>query len=281
MKAELTFKVTKHMEKLTVRQFFDIFHVSRKTIYKLISGYTKLNNQLAKEIDILHENDEITIDFTEVIPRFPSVISKDPITIIYEDEHFVVVSKNVSLLVYDDGNSKGSLTSNVQAYYQNQDYPLPVLPAHRIDEETSGMILFAKHPLALSYLSYLFESKGIKKVYECLVEGTIQKQKGTIHRPIGKDRHDNKMRVSINGDDAITHYEVICLENNNTRVNVMIETGRKHQIRVHLSHLGFPIIGDRLYDGRSNSRLMLHFKEVSFIHPMTNEEIHIKDKAPF
>lgn len=281
MKSEITFVITKPFDNQTVRQFFDFFHMSRKTIYKLMMGHTLLNTHLAKENELLHENDLLTIDFSEVIPSFPRVISDEPISIIYEDEHFVIVKKSESLLVYDDGNLKDSLTSRVQAHYQKMNYQFPVLPAHRIDEETSGMILYAKHPLALSYLSYLFESKNIKKVYECLVEGVIVKQKGTINRPIGKDRHDNMMRVSLNGDDAITHYEVIHVEGNNSRLNVMIETGRKHQIRVHLSHLGYPIIGDRSYDGRPNTRLMLHFKEVLFMHPFTQKPLHVIDQAPF
>lgn len=281
MKRELILVITKPFENMTIRQFFDHFHLSRKTIYKLTTGHVFLQGCSAKENDVLHEDDVLTIDFSEVIPRFPTIISNVDISIIYEDQHFVIVRKNESLLVYDDGNLKDSLTSRVQAHYQKLNYPFPVLPAHRIDEETSGMILYAKHPLALSYLSYLFESKHINKVYECLVEGIMTKQKGTINRSIGKDRHDNVMRVSVNGDEAITHYEVIRVEGNNTRLSVMIETGRKHQIRVHLSHLGHPILGDRLYDGRSNTRLMLHFKEVLFIHPFTQKPLHIIDQVPF
>lgn len=281
MKAELTYIVTEPYIKLTVRQFFESFYISKKTMYKLMNGHVLLNDQAVKESEILGENDQLKIDFSEVIPQFPKVISYEPITILYEDEHILIVHKEESLLVYDDGNLNDSLTSRVQAHYQKMEYPFPVLPAHRIDEETSGMIIFAKHPLALSYLSHLFESKNIKKVYESIVHGLMPKQKGTINRPIGKDRHDHKMRVNVTGDEAITHYEVISVIEHKTRLKVTIETGRKHQIRVHLAHLGFPIDGDKTYHGKPYSRLLLHFKEVEFIHPFTRKPLRVSDPVPF
>lgn len=281
MKNELTFVINKVFENKTVREFLESFHISKKTIYKLSLGYIELNQVKAKETDLLKTDDFLTIDFSSVIPNFPKVVSEDPIKIIYEDEHFLVVHKEESILVYDDGNHKKSLTSNVAAYAHKMGYPCPVLPAHRIDEETSGMIIFAKHPLALSYLSYLFESKTIVKVYECLVQGPLKRTKGTLNYPIGKDRHSQKMRVSSDGEDALTHYEVIGETDTYSRLKVVIETGKKHQIRVHLAHIGYPIIGDTLYHGKTDSRLMLHFKEVEFIHPFTNEKLHLVDQVPF
>jgi 23S rRNA pseudouridine1911/1915/1917 synthase len=281
MKNELTFVITKAFDNKTIREFLESFHVSRKTIYKLSNGLIKLNQTTAKETNLLKTDDFLTIDFSSVIPDFPRVVSEDSIKIIYEDDHFLVVHKPELLLVYDDGNLKKSLTSNVQAYAKKMGYPCPLLPAHRIDEETSGMIIFAKHPLALSYLSYLFESKTIVKVYECLVSGPLKRSKGTMTYPIGKDRHSQKMRVSADGEDAVTHYEVIGESDDSSRLKVVIETGKKHQIRVHLAHIGYPIIGDILYHGKMNSRLMLHFKEVEFIHPFTKEKLHLVDQVPF
>ena len=135
--------------------------------------------------------------------------------------------------------------------------------------------------LIQSFCFLLFESKNIVKVYECLVQGPLKRSKGTLNYPIGKDRHSQKMRVSSDGEDALTHYEVIGETDTYSRLKVVIETGKKHQIRVHLAHIGYPIIGDTLYHGKTNSRLMLHFKEVEFIHPFTNEKLHLVDQVPF
>ncbi|HCZ23987.1 MAG TPA: hypothetical protein DHV05_03920 [Acholeplasmataceae bacterium] len=158
---------------------------------------------------------------------------------------------------------------------------LPILPAHRIDVETSGMVLFAKHPLALSYLSQLFERKEIDKTYTCLVKGPLLKEKGTIKTKIAQDRHSSKMIPNPAGVEAITHYQLVSLEDPFVRLHVSIETGRKHQIRAHLASIGYPIVGDALYSGFRAERLMLHFGEVSFKHPMKQNKIIQQSRIPF
>lgn len=281
MSTILNKKIPKWADGLTVNDYLSNYQVARKTRYILAKDFIALNHVKANGDTILHEEDELSIDFSSMVREHPRAIKDSEIEIIYEDDDLVVVEKPHDLLVYDDGNQKDNLTGRVAYYYEKQDYPFPVFPIHRLDEQTSGMILFAKHPIALSYMSYLFESKNIEKVYECVVAGKLDKKKMTIKSSIVQDRHQAKMRVDKKGDDAVTHLEVIEENNHSSRLNVMIESGKKHQIRVHLSDMRHAIIGDDLYQGRHHDRLLLHFKKVTFMHPETHKEISISSPVPF
>lgn len=273
--------VGKTFDGYTIESFLTHFHLARKTRYLLMLNHITVNQVKVKPDDVIRENDVLNIDFSEHIKAKPHVVENPEIHIIYEDDDLVVVDKPTGLLVYDDGKNTDNLTGRLAYYYQQKNYHFPVLPVHRIDEDTSGMIIFAKNPLSLSYMSHLFEAKAIEKVYECLVSGQLKEKKGTIRHPIAKDRHESKMRVNPYGDIAITHYHVIDERNQISRLNVSIDTGRKHQIRVHLSHMGYSIIGDTLYHGQVSQRLMLHFKEVSFKHPISLQNIIISSVVPF
>jgi 23S rRNA pseudouridine1911/1915/1917 synthase len=281
MSAILIKKIPEWADGLTVNDYVSNYQVARKTRYILAKDFILLNHVKASGDTMLHENDELSIDFTSMLREHPRVINDTEIKIIYEDDDLIVVEKPHDLLVYDDGNQKDNLTGRVAYYFEKKEYPFPVFPIHRLDEQTSGMILFAKHPLALSYMSHLFESKNIEKVYECVVAGKLDKKKMTITSSIVQDRHQAKMRVDIKGDDAVTHLEVIEENNHTSRLNVMIESGKKHQIRVHLSDMRHAIIGDDLYQGRHHDRLLLHFKKVTFIHPETHQEMTISSPVPF
>lgn len=271
---QLNLMIHKSFEGIDIKSFLMSFHLAKKTIHQLLMGYVSINHERVHENFILHENDRVTLDFS-----FRSTtdnikpICHEVIDIVYEDHDLLIVNKPDKLLVYDDTLNKDNLTSRVACYMDKQNHPFSVLPAHRLDEDTSGMIIFAKHPLSLAYMSYLFESRQIDKQYRTLVLGPLAKEKMTISKPIGRDRHQNRMRVSTTGVEAITHYQVISQGGQHTRLNVWIEGGRKHQIRVHMSSIGHPIVGDFLYGGIHANRLMLHFYQVSFIHPMTRQSV--------
>lgn len=257
------------------------YHVAKKWVnHTLQTKKIQHNHQIAKGDEVVHDGDEITIDFSDQIPEIPKSWPH-PIEIIDEDHDFLLVNKPINLLVYDDGQKGDSLTGRVAHYMKQRGYRYPVLPTHRIDEETSGMVLFAKHPLALSYFSYLFEMKLIKKTYHALVNGRLNQEKGMITHPIGREKHTQLMCVDPRGDDAITSYEVMDVKEGISRLRVMIETGRKHQIRVHLKSLGFPIMGDQRYGGKPAYRLMLHFRELELIHPSTRERKRWVSPEPF
>ncbi len=264
----------------TIRAFIEGFYVSHKKIYKLDVEKAVLHNGDHVSFDqILNQYDVLEIDET-VLKANPVTPNQGDIEIVYEDEDMLILNKPYGCLVYSDGSDYDTLTNRV-AYHYDSYYP--ILPVHRIDFDTSGLVVFAKHPMCQSYLSRLFELNEINKTYVCLVEKILSEKTGIIDAPIAKDRHDNKMRVSKEGKYARTSYEVIAEYKNMSRLRVMISGGRKHQIRVHLRSIGHPIVSDKLYGHVTSDypRLMLHFETVSFIHPRTHQLLTVTKDAEF
>ncbi|MFA7055306.1 MAG: RluA family pseudouridine synthase [Acholeplasmataceae bacterium] len=277
------YKINVHPEfdQTSIREFLSYFHLSKKLIHLLqMQKKLHINGHFYSFEHALKVGDLITIDWQGLLPDFPLMMDKE-IKLVYEDDDIAILDKPSGLLVHEDGKNFDTLTNRVSAYFQRLNYPYPVLPAHRIDSDTSGMVIFGKHPLAMSYLSYLFEAHSIDKMYACLVYGLVSESKGSINKPIGGDRHSNKQVISEQGKLAITDYEVVHHEDEYTRLHVYIHGGRKHQIRVHLESIGYPILGDTLYGRKSANRLMLHFKKVTFKHPRTLENFTFEVNEPF
>ncbi|TNF09618.1 MAG: RluA family pseudouridine synthase, partial [Bacillota bacterium] len=201
--------------------------------------------------------------------------------VLYEDDDLLIVDKPAYLLVHTDGNTFDTLTNRVQYYYQQKDIEIDAFPVHRIDFETSGMIIFAKHFLAQSYFSYLFEAQELKKIYVCVCRNPFDKMEDVIKTPIGKDRHTAKQIVSPTGKTCETKYQVIEQMGELSKVFVEIKGGRKHQIRVHMASINHPIVGDKLYGINDYQRMLLHFKHVEFIHPRTMQPFVFESKEPF
>jgi 23S rRNA pseudouridine1911/1915/1917 synthase len=265
----------------SIRAFLENHYVSKSTIYKLESGKKLLVNHVFQPFSkFLAEGDLISIDFTDVKAAAIEPYD-DQIEIIFEDEDLVILNKPVQLLVHTDGNTIDTLTNRLASHYAKKGYPYPVLPVHRIDLDTSGMVIFAKHPLSHSYLSHLFESQNIIKIYTCLCQYPFKERHGIIKTNIGSDRHSNRQIISPNGQTALTKFQVIGVEEPYSRVSVEIKGGRKHQIRVHMASIGHPIVGDSLYGHRTNGRMMLHFSSVEFIHPRTLKTFQMTCPAPF
>ncbi len=277
----ITFIISKHDHGKTVRDFLASFYLSKTNIYKLeLHKAIFINEEIAKLHDILYENDQLDIDTLWIETDLVEPYQGD-VELIYEDLDLAIFNKPYALLVHSDDNSVDSLNNRVNYYYQKKGYNHPVLPVHRIDYETSGIVCFAKHKLANSYLSHLFESHEIEKKYRCLVEGKMDQKAGIIDKPIGKDRHSNLQITTLTGKDAKTSYEVIEEFDDLTKLEVKIEGGRKHQIRVHLKSIMKPIVGDTLYRGMKNKRLMLHFYQIKFIHPRTKNEFMCQIREMF
>lgn len=203
------------------------------------------------------------------------------VTIRYEDEHCLIVSKPKGMATHpNDVHDQNTCMNHVLAYVKEQggQYAEHV---HRLDQGTKGLLLVTKHPIAKSIFDRMIEEKSIIRKYAAEVQGNIRHDQGTVREPIGKDRHHNTRRVvSPSGQRAVTHYEVVQRYKNSCIVHVVLETGRTHQIRVHMSHLGHPIIGDTLYNARqtASNDYELHAIQLEFDHPFLQEHITIIDQ---
>lgn len=198
--------------------------------------------------------------------------------IIYEDEHVLAVVKPAGIDTHpSDKDNGGTLMNFVMAYVMKSggDYAEHI---HRLDKGTAGILLIAKHPIAKTLFDRMLEQNEIVRTYEAEVDGLLKKPKGTIKLPIGRDRHQNgRRRVSMSGQSAVTHFRVIERKEDTTIVEATLETGRTHQIRVHLAHLGHPVVGDVLYDGSrsKDGKYRLTATSLTFTHPFTRQQLTI------
>ncbi len=203
-----------------------------------------------------------------------------PIEICYEDDHLLIVNKPAGIDTHPNVGERDTLANAVAYHLQTEGLQTKIRHIHRLDRDTSGGVVFAKHPLAGPLLDGMLEKRLISRTYIAFVHGCLKQKKGTITAKIGRDRHHpTRRRVSNTGDHAVTHYEVIkyYTKNNVTLVKLTLDTGRTHQIRVHMSHHGYPIVGDILYGGKPEGikRQALHAEHIHMIHPFTNESIDV------
>ena len=220
-------------------------------------------------------NDQITLLFEETDYNYQEVQLGDAahIRVLHEDEHLIIVDKPAGMKTHPNEPTENSTLLNHLAAYLDTKQQRPYV-VHRLDKETSGAVLFAKNPFVLPILGRMLEQKMIYRRYQAIVWGEIAKDM-TITNKIGRDRHDRRKRVvdDKNGQSALTHVTVNKVLSEQTQVYCVLETGRTHQIRVHLAHKGHPIVGDPLYQNRTAERLMLHALELHMIHPFTQEKI--------
>lgn len=240
-----------------------------------------LNGEIAMFHQEVSAGDTLTLILEEEDYSYQTVLPGDSqfVQPIFEDEHLIIVNKPAGMKTHpNQPNETNTLLNHLTAYLSpKQQRPYVV---HRLDKETSGAILFAKNPLVLPILGRLLEQKKIGRRYQAVVQGTLTKDI-TITKKIGRDRHDRRKRVvdERNGQPAITHVHIHSAKNNQTELYCVLDTGRTHQIRVHLSSIGHPIIGDPLYQNKKANRLMLHAIELHMTHPFTQETI-IAHAAP-
>ena len=191
---------------------------------------------------------------------------------VYQDQHLVIVNKPEGMKTHGNQPNETALLNHVSAYVGQTCYVV-----HRLDMETSGLVLFAKNPFILPILNRLLEKKEISREYWALVDGNIISKELVFRNKIGRHRHDRRKRIvdTKNGQYAETHVSRLKqFPNKTSLVRCKLKTGRTHQIRVHLSHHNFPILGDPLYNSKSkSSRLMLHAFRLSFTHPLTLEKL--------
>jgi len=204
------------------------------------------------------------------------------IPIQYEDEHCLIVSKPKGMATHpNDIWDRNTCMNHVMAHIKSNGgkYAEHV---HRLDLGTKGLLLVAKHPIAKSIFDRMIEEKTIIRTYEAEVQGIVRQDEGVINEPIGKDRHHATRRVvSKTGQHAVTHFKVVKRLKNTTIVHLVLETGRTHQIRVHMSHIGHPIVGDTMYNARKTAKdnYELHAIQLEFEHPFLNKVVVVKDQG--
>lgn len=240
---------------------------SSKILIKLKKNGIIINGFPKRVDSILFPNDVLEVTIPEEESLIPPI--DKPIEIVYEDEYFIIVYKPHGLAVmgtkahFDD-----NLSSYVISYFKKNNVNSTIHLVNRLDKDTAGLVLIAKS----SYIHHLLSITKITKRYYALVHGYLDD--GIINEPIKRMDSSMKRMVSIDGKEAITKYRVVERKNNKSLVDIDLLTGRTHQIRVHFSHIGHPLVGDSLY-GYNDGELCLESYYLGFIHPINKEEMKI------
>lgn len=260
--------------------------LSRSQIKKLIDdGSVLVNSKLEKAGYKLRINDVIDVQYKNKIELVPQDID---FKILYEDKDIAIICKPQGLVVHPGaGNEDNTLVNGLLYKFDSlADTGDSLRPGivHRLDKDTSGLMIIAKSQLSYSSLINMFQNRKINKMYWAIVEGKIL-EGGIIDQPIGRDLK-NRIKFSVtehNSKEALTYYNPIEIFENHTFLNVKIATGRTHQIRVHMNYINHPVLGDPLY-GRKNKykidKQMLHAYKLEFMHPVTNKSMVFEDSIP-
>lgn len=264
--------------------------ITRTSAQRLIEdGNILVNGKNAKVSYKIQENDKISVEIPE--PKQIELKAQNiPIEIIYEDSDIIVVNKPKGMVVHPaNGNSDGTLVNAIMAICKDSLSGIggEIRPGivHRIDKDTSGLLIVAKNDNAHVKMSEQIKNHEVKKTYIALVRGVFKENEATIDMPIGRSTSDRKkMAVNKNGKNAITHIKVLKRFDKYTLLKVNIETGRTHQIRVHLSHIGYPIVGDYTYSNGKNEfdviGQCLHAQKLEFKHPITQKDMCLETELP-
>ncbi|MDR9857277.1 RluA family pseudouridine synthase [Paenibacillus sp. VCA1] len=246
----------------------------------------KLLRQLQANKGIEWRGDRLRLALFPVRPAGIKPVWRE-LDVLYEDDFCLVVHKPAGMNIHPDGRKdemeQPTLDHAVAAYYQMQGEDAAVRHIHRLDQDTSGPVLYAKNDWAQLKLDEDMRHKRIARSYAAFVQGKVSADLKVIDLPIGKDRHHKqRRRVSPTGQHAVTRVRLGETYRNASLVHLELETGRTHQIRVHLSHLGHPLLGDSLYGGSTAliGRQALHGERLAFTHPFTGERIEIDDPWP-
>jgi len=259
---------------------------SRSKIQKLINEEKILvNNEVKASSYKVHSGDSIQIIATE--EKVSAIKPKDiKIDIVYEDDDLMVINKESGMVVHPSlGHSEDTLVNALLSHSKlsNKESFRPGI-VHRLDKDTSGLMLVAKNDWTHEKLAEMIKNKEVERHYLALVQGVIMHSTGTIDAPIGRDPKNRQKEAvtSTNSKHAVTHFKVLKRLNNATLVECILETGRTHQIRVHMQYIKHPIINDPLYNRKKATDFgqMLHSKSIKFIHPRTNKELYFEVEPP-
>lgn len=264
--------------------------ISRAMVQRLLEeGNILVNGQIKKNSYKVKVGDSVEINIPEV--KETKIEAQDiPIEIVYEDSDIIVVNKPKGLVVHPaNGNPDGTLVNAVMNICKESLSGIggekrPGI-VHRLDKDTSGLLIVAKNDKAHINMSEQIKDRKVNKKYIALVKGIIKEDEATINMPIARSKKDRKkMAVDKNGKEAVTHFKVIKRYDKYTLLEIKIDTGRTHQIRVHMSEIGHPVVGDEVYSNGKNEfgvkGQMLHAKSLDFTHPITGVQMHLEADIP-
>ncbi|GKV57107.1 pseudouridine synthase [Sporosarcina sp. NCCP-2222] len=281
MIASPTFHYQLKEDGLTIERLLqDKWVVGKKTVHQM---------RMAKSV---YDSSGVPADWREPLESgtmltftFPDIkstyVPEDPasIEIVWEDEHLLVARKPAGIATHPDHpDGTGTFMNQVMGHIQRSGgtYAEHV---QRLDKGTGGLIVVAKHPIAKGLLDRMMEQNEVTRTYEAEVDGRLNRMRGSLKYPIGRDRHHpTRRRVSPGGQSATTHFRILERLENSTIIEARLDTGRTHQIRVHFSHIGHPITGDALYGGTEtvDGQYRLTAVKVSFVHPITEETLTVE-----
>ena len=287
MNRRLTYHIQEHEDGLRIEQYLRRQNYSRQNLVELkkmpesilVNGVWYHLNEKLSAGDTL----TVFIQETESSLQIPPVCL--PLDIIYEDEDIVVINKPAGMPIHPSmENYTNSMANGLAWYYQNQGKPFIFRCTNRLDRDTSGLTVVAKHMLSSSILSGMALRHEIGREYLAIARGCVTPLSGTINAPLSRKPGSIIERTVDfgHGESAVTHYRVIDVKNGHSLVSLQLETGRTHQIRIHMKYLGFPLIGDYLYnpDMEYIKRQALHSHRLSFRHPITGEKLQFTAPLP-
>lgn len=306
MERTISYKINKDYEGKKISEFLRERYYSAKILTKLrhLDNSIKLNGEYVFMNSRLKAEDIVEVIYSEKAEPSSIIPVKLPFEIIYEDDDIMVINKPYNMPVHPSINNYDNTLANAITYYfnsKNQSFTFRCI--NRLDKDTTGLLIVAKHQLSAAILSYFMKSREIKREYLAIADGIFENKSSTVSEKIGRLNASLIERCidNVNGEEAITHFDVIAefpinkiLKNNlscsnkyNERyvslLKVHLDTGRTHQIRVHMKHLGHPLVGDRLYNEYEDifTRQALHSYSLSFRHPITLERMYFKQEMNF
>ena len=288
MERTLEYLITDEFHNKTIEQFLKAQEFPHQAIVQLKKTQEGIlrNGIWAYVNEKLSTGDKLVLHLVEDVPESSIEALYVPLRIVYEDEDLLVIDKPANMPVHPSMNHhEGTLANGLLYYFKEQGLDFTFRAINRLDRDTSGLTLVAKHLLSGGILSRQVSTKEIHRTYRAICQGEIP-DTGTIDAPIGRvaDSTIERCVDFENGERAVTHFRKIAYdkEKNLSLVELKLETGRTHQIRVHLKHIGYPIIGDFLYnpDYTYCTRQALHSASLDFTHPITKKEMHFASPLP-
>ena len=278
MERTITYKITDSGQNIRIDSFLRKhgYSMQNLTLLKKMPESILKNGEWSYMQTTLQAGDILTVRIQEETssPNIPAV--NLPIDIVYEDEDIIVINKAAGMPIHPSlNNYRNSLANALMWYYEQQNKPFIFRCTNRLDRDTSGLTVVSKHLVSGSILSTMTKNREVHREYLAIVKGSVTPATGTICAPLARKEGTIIERTVDfeHGEEAITHYRLVKEANGHSLVSLKLETGRTHQIRIHMKHLGFPLIGDYLYnpDMEHISRQALHSHHMEFAHPITGE----------